>query len=113
MQRCELVSTGTIRQSTLLLGESHVRFYLQATASLCCLVPLSLSSAGPAPPGRAPAPTTTPAPSAPPASNAASEAFAAEAAARHIKRTACIQSAKAKKLVGNAKNDYIKDCVAQ
>ncbi len=89
-----------------------MRFHLQATAGLCCLVPLCLSSAGPAPPSRAPsAPAITPAPQPSAASMAAQEAFAAQAAARHIKRTACIQEARTKKLVGSAKNDFIKDCV--
>jgi hypothetical protein len=34
-----------------------------------------------------------------------------EAAARHAKRTACINQARAKKLVGAQKNAYIKGCV--
>jgi hypothetical protein len=52
-----------------------------------------------------------PSPQASAAATAASEAFAAQAAARHIKRTACLQEARSKKLVGSAKNDFIKDCV--
>jgi len=34
-----------------------------------------------------------------------------EAAARHAKRTACINQARAKKLVGAQKTAYIKSCV--
>jgi len=57
----------------------------------------------------APAPSVAPPPiAAPPAA----DNFAAEAAARHIRRTACLKEAKAKKLVGTARNDYVKDCIA-
>ncbi len=85
-----------------------MRFFLPATAvSLCCLMPLSLASA--VPPTAAPptAPTKAPATSAPTA-----DGFAAAAAARHAKRTACLKEAKAKKLVGAKKNAYIQDCLA-
>jgi hypothetical protein len=56
---------------------------------------------------------TTPLPKAPasPPPTAAADSFAAQAAARHAKRTACLKEAKTKKLVGAAKNAYIKDCV--
>jgi len=77
-----------------LFGEFHVRFFLRATAvSLCCLMPLRLTWAVP--------------PAAPTA-----DGFAAAAAARHAKRTACLKEAKAKKLVGSQKNAYIQDCLA-
>jgi hypothetical protein len=90
-----------------------VRFYLRATASLCCTVPLILYGAAQAP-SHTPAPHATPppAPSVPTATTPAADTFAAEAAARHIRRTACLKQAKAKKLLGTARNDYIKDCVA-
>lgn len=87
-----------------------MRFFLRATAvSLCCLLPLSLTwavppAAPPAAPSKAPA---TMAPAAPTA-----DGFAAAAAARHAKRTACLKEAKAKKLVGSQKNAYIQDCLA-
>jgi hypothetical protein len=51
-----------------------------------------------------------PAPARPPvvpAPNAADN----EAAARHAKRTQCLQQAKSKKLVGAQKAAYIKDCM--
>jgi hypothetical protein len=58
-------------------------------------------------------PATTPAPAAaarpPPAGNASSADN--EAAARHAKRTACINQARAKKLVGAQKTAYIKGCI--
>lgn len=95
--------------SPLLFGEFHVRFHLRATAvSLCCLMPLSLTWA--VPPTAAPptAPTKAPATTAAPTA----DGFAAAAAARHAKRTACLKEAKAKKLVGSSKNAYIQDCLA-
>ena len=81
-----------------------MRFHLRATAvSLCCLMPLSLTWAVP-PTAPTKAPATTAAPTA--------DGFAAAAAARHAKRTACLKEAKAKKLVGSSKNAYIQDCLA-
>jgi hypothetical protein len=35
-----------------------------------------------------------------------------EAAAKHAKRTACVKSAKDKKLVGAQKSSFIKECIA-
>lgn len=35
-----------------------------------------------------------------------------DAAAKHAKRTECLKTAKAKKLVGTAKNSFVKDCTA-
>jgi hypothetical protein len=61
------------------------------------------------PPAAAPptVPTKAPATTAP-----AADGFAAAAAARHAKRTACLKEAKAKKLVGASKNAYVQDCLA-
>jgi len=91
-----------------------VHSYLPATAvSLCCLMPLNATwsappaASPPALPARAPA---SPAPAA--ASAMSSDGFAAEAAARHAKRTACLKEAKSKKLVGANRNAYVKDCMA-
>ena len=50
--------------------------------------------------------------SASPASPASVPAAEGDAAAKHVKRTACIKSAKAKKLVGAQKTAFIKECVA-
>lgn len=36
-----------------------------------------------------------------------------EAAAKHAKRTACLQEAKSKKLVGARKSAFIKECLAK
>jgi hypothetical protein len=51
-------------------------------------------------------------PPAPPAqSTAPGSAAPSDAAEKHIKRTACLKQAKAKKLVGDQKNAFIKHCV--
>jgi hypothetical protein len=52
------------------------------------------------------------APASVPASPAPVPAADGDAAAKHAKRTACIKSAKAKKLVGAQKTAFIKDCIA-
>ena len=49
-----------------------------------------------------------PAPSPPPSGAANPDS---DAAAKHRKRTACLDQARAKKLVGAQKTAYIKDCV--
>jgi hypothetical protein len=97
------------------LLESSVRYTLPAAAiGLYCLMPLRITSASPpsvpvaAPATAAPAAPPAPAPI-PPA--ATSDAFAARAAARHAKRTACLKEARAKKLVGAGRNSYVKTCV--
>ena len=41
-----------------------------------------------------------------------SNAPVSDAAEKHVKRTACVKDAKAKKLVGAQRNAYIKSCVA-
>jgi hypothetical protein len=90
----------------------HVRFYLPATAvGLCCLMPLRMPSAAAPSVAQPDAPTKAPASTAP-ATGQTSDSFAAAAAARHAKRTACLKEAKAKKLVGSAKNTYVQDCLA-
>jgi hypothetical protein len=71
-------------------------------------MPMRLMPAPPPPASHpsvpAKAPTTLP-------SSAASDAFAAQAAARHARRVACLKEARDKKLVGAGKNSYVKDCV--
>jgi hypothetical protein len=58
-----------------------------------------------------PATAAPPAAATPPASAAGTANADNEAAARHAKRTACINQARAKKLVGAQKNAYIKGCI--
>ena len=47
-----------------------------------------------------------------PASPASAPAADGDAAAKHAKRTACIKTAKVKKLVGAQKTAFIKECMA-
>lgn len=68
-----------------------------------------------------PSTTTTPAtntpaapashPAAPGTPNDGTGTSADDAAAKHAKRTACLKSAKEKKLVGAQKSAFVKDCV--
>ena len=119
------------------LSKLHVRFIgavtderysrrmraLLPTATVCLLLsplllsPLLLSPlrSNAATPQSAAATTAPAAPaSAPPAAASATPATAAdnEAAAKHAKRTACRKKARAKKLVGEEKTTFIKDCTA-
>jgi hypothetical protein len=61
------------------------------------------------PPAAAPTPAAPAHAPPPPASSAAGNDN--EAAARHAKRTACINQARAKKLVGPQKTAFIKGCI--
>ena len=61
------------------------------------------------PPAAAPPPTAAAQPAA--AAAAGTGNADNEAAARHAKRTACINQARAKKLVGAKKTAYIKGCI--
>ncbi len=101
----------------------HMRALLP-TATVCLLlspfwtVTVNAQSIS-APPAPAPAPASATAPTAPaavPATAASPGTPAAtaadnEAAAKHAKRTACRKKARAKKLVGDEKTTFIKDCV--
>ena len=60
------------------------------------------------------APATVPPPPAatPPVPAGSTASGDSEAAARHAKRTACINQARAKKLVGAQKTAYIKGCIS-
>jgi hypothetical protein len=86
-----------------------VRFYLPAAALSLCIMPMSVMLAAPPAAPKPVAPTATPAPNSSAAANA--DAFAAQAAARHARRTECLKEAKTKKLVGANKDTYVKDCV--
>jgi hypothetical protein len=110
------------------LSKLHVRFIgavtggrysrhmraLIPTAAVCLL--LSPPWGGAATPQSAAAlvaPAAGPAAAAPTAPGTAPVApVDNDAAARHAKRTACRNNAKAKKLVGEQKTKFIKDCVA-
>jgi psiF repeat len=99
---------------------------LAFAASALCLSALGFSlltqaaqPAGPAdattPPPAATPVATTPAAAtaaATPAASAPSPApVASDAAAKHVKRTACLKEAKAKKLIGAEKTAFLKSCI--
>jgi hypothetical protein len=98
---------------------------LAYAAGVLCLSALSLGilalaappatpqSAAPAPSAASPAAPASAAPSsaAPAATTPVSASVAGDAAARHVKRTACLKEAKAKKLVGADKTAFLKTCI--
>ena len=51
------------------------------------------------------------APAAPPSPAAPAAAASGDAAAKHVKRTACLKDAKTKKLVGAEKASFLKSCI--
>jgi hypothetical protein len=67
------------------------------------VAPQSPAPVSTAPVSTAPAASTTP--------GAAAPAVAGDAAARHVKRTACLKEAKAKKLIGAEKTAFLKTCI--
>jgi hypothetical protein len=79
--------------------------FVPAVALMIALSALAGSWATEPPAGAAPPAASPPTPAAA-TSNADNEA-----AARHAKRTACINQARAKKLVGAQKTAYIKGCI--
>jgi hypothetical protein len=88
---------------------------LAFAASALCLSALGLSLLTQADqPATTPPAATTPAtPAATPATMAPSPAPVASdaAAAKHVKRTACLKEAKAKKLIGAEKTAFLKSCI--
>jgi len=82
---------------------------LALAASALCLSALGLSlltlAAQPVTPQAVPAAAT-------PAATAPSLApVASDAAAKHVKRTACLKEAKTKKLIGAQKTAFLKSCI--
>jgi hypothetical protein len=99
---------------------------LAFAASALCLSALGLSltqadqpattppaATTPATPAATPAATTGTAPSVTPTTTAQSPAPVASdaAAAKHVKRTACLKEAKTKKLIGADKTAFLKSCI--
>jgi hypothetical protein len=74
------------------------RYSIVAAALYLSLLPIAHGFDG-APDAAAPAATSP-------------SAASGDAAAKHAKRTACLKDAKAKKLVGDAKTSFVKNCVA-
>jgi hypothetical protein len=84
-----------------------MRIAFAASTLYLCFFAICLEAAS----ADAPQPVT-PAASAIPAANGSNSASANDAAAKHAKRTACLQEAKTKKLLGADKTAYLKSCNA-
>ena len=76
--------------------------FLTPSIAITCLASCWVVSVAPA----TPAPQTKPA-----AITAAPSAADNEAAAKHAKRTLCLKQARAKKLIGEQRTAFIKDCM--
>ncbi len=90
-------------------GYSRYMRALLPTATICLLLSPLWSAAAHA--QSAPAAAATAAAATETAGTPAATAADNEAAAKHAKRTACRKKARAKKLVGDEKTTFIKDCV--
>ena len=87
---------------------------LAFAASALCLSALCLSALGLSLLAQAAQPVTPQAATAPatPAATAPSPVpVAGDAAAKHLKRTACLKEAKTKKLIGAEKTAFLKSCI--
>jgi hypothetical protein len=85
---------------------------LALAASALCLCALGLSPLSQAAQPVAPQAATTPATAAATPAEAANPApVAGDAAAKHVKRTACLKEAKTKKLIGAEKTAFLKSCI--
>jgi len=90
---------------------------LLSAISVCLLLAVLASrfaaalADSPSPPPTAPAAAPAPHAAAPVTPKDGTGTSADEAAAKHAKRTACLKSAKEKKLVGAQKSAFVKDCV--
>jgi hypothetical protein len=104
LQAAAILGCSSINQP---FGEAVMR--LAIAASALCLSALGLSlltqAAQPVTP-QAAAATATPAATAPSPAPVASDA-----AAKHVKRTACLKEAKTKKLIGADKTAFLKSCI--
>ena len=85
---------------------------MRSVPAVALLIALSAVAGGWAAAGAAP-PAAVPASPAgtPPVSAGSTSSADNEAAVRHARRTACINQARAKKLVGAQKTAYIKGCI--
>jgi hypothetical protein len=87
-----------------------MRLALAASAlCLCALGPSLLGQA--AQPVAAQALTTPATAAATPAAAANPAPVAGDAAAKHVRRTACLKEAKTKKLIGSEKTAFLKSCI--
>src|ERR1700733_3031202 len=102
-----MVASSARPRATVILGRSPRGSPMRSVPAVALLIALSALAGSWAsePPAAAPPPTAAAQPAAG-TGNADNEA-----AARHAKRTACINQARAKKLVGAQKTAYIKSCI--
>ena len=85
---------------------------MRSVSAVALLIALSAIAGGLSWAASAPPATVPPTPAAAtPAPAGGSSSADNEAAARHAKRTACINQARAKKLVGAQKTAYLKSCI--
>jgi hypothetical protein len=98
------------RYSGLLINLSfeEVAMRLAFAASALCLSALGLSLLTQAAQPVAPQAATT---AATPAAAPSPAPVAGDAAAKHLKRTACLREAKTKKLIGAEKTAFLKSCI--
>jgi hypothetical protein len=98
---------------TVILAEPTRGSPMRSVPTVALLIAVSALAGGWSWTAAAEPPATAPTPAAsahaPPASSAAGNDN--EAAARHAKRTACINQARAKTLVGPQKTAFIKGCI--
>jgi hypothetical protein len=85
---------------------------MRSVSAVALLIALSAIAGGLSWAASAPPATVPPTPAAAtPAPAGGTSSADNEAAARHAKRTACINQARAKKLVGAQKTAYLKSCI--
>ena len=85
---------------------------MRSVSAVALLIALSAIAGGLSWAASAPPVTVPPTPAATtPAPAGGTSSADNEAAARHAKRTACINQARAKKLVGAQKTAYLKSCI--
>ena len=88
---------------------------LAFAASALCLSALGLGlltqAAEPVAPQAAVTPQVATAPATPAATAPSAASAAGDAAAKHVKRTACLKEAKTKKLIGAEKTAFLKNCI--
>jgi hypothetical protein len=85
--------------SALCLSALGLSFLTQADQPVIAQAVTAPAATAPATPAAASAPNAGP--------------VAADAAARHVKRTACLKEAKTKKLIGADKTAFLKSCIAE
>jgi hypothetical protein len=113
-------SSGRIEATAILVRSvinqpfEEAAMRLAFAASALCLSALGLSlltqAAQPVTPQAAAAPAAT-APATPAATAPSPAPVTGDAAAKHVKRTACLKEAKSKKLIGAEKTAFLKICI--